>query len=133
MAQFERRSDERKKACVQVFASDLADAMDVKCVVRDVNSSGCKIVSTQIRELPELIQLVPEGFDKPIRGKIVWRDRNMAGVCFEHACSDEARARIEALCHSLQEVQGEDVLDLGCEHEPLSYSDRLKRYQPSTK
>lgn len=130
MVRFERRDDERKQACVHVFASDLEDAIDIKCVVRDVSSNGCRIVSTHIRELPELIQLFPEGFDKPIRGKIVWRDRNMAGVCFEHACSTEARASIKALCNSLHKEEGDDILDLGCEAQPLSYAERLKRYQP---
>lgn len=131
MANFERRNDDRKKACVQVFATDLEDAVDVKCIVRDVSSNGCKIVSTHIRELPDLIQLIPEGFDKPIRGKIVWREHNMAGVCFEHACSSEARASIKALCNSPRKEEGGDILDLGCEAQPLSYAERLKRYQPS--
>jgi len=128
-----RRVEKRQKVCVQAFASDLGDAIDTKCVIRDVSKTGCKIISSQIRDLPELIQLIVEGIDQPIRGKIVWRRGKIAGVCFEHACSDEVRYSIETLYNSLQEDEYEDdnVLTLGCEDEWLSYSDRLKKYNPS--
>ena len=126
----DRRLEARQKECAQAFASDLGDAIDTKCVIRDVSKTGCKIVSSQIRDLPELIQLIVEGIDKPIRGKIVWRDGKMAGVCFEHACSDEVRTSIVTLYNSLREDEECDVLILGCEDHWLSYSARLKKYNP---
>jgi hypothetical protein len=129
MGRNDKRTSERWKVCVQVFASDLEDGLDVKCIVRDVSKSGCKIVSNRLNDLPDLVQLIPEGFDKPIRGKIVWRERNMAGVCFEHACGD-VRAAIQEFRSALKNEESEDVLHLGDEHEALSYSDRLKRYRP---
>jgi hypothetical protein len=125
-----RRIEKRQKVCVQAFASDLGDEIDMKCVIRDVSKTGCKIVSSQIQELPELIQLVAEGIDQPIRGKIVWRRGKLAGVCFEHACSDEVRTNIETLYNSLREDEDDDVMTLGCEDELLSYSARLKKYNP---
>jgi PilZ domain len=126
----DRRLERRQKVCVQAFASDLGDAIDTKCVIRDVSKTGCKIVTSQIQDLPELFQLIVEGIDQPIRGKIVWRRGKMAGVCFEHACSDEIRSSIETLYNSLREDEECDVLILGCGDEWLSYSARLKKYDP---
>jgi hypothetical protein len=120
----------RRKVCAQAFASDLGDAIDTKCVIRDVSKTGCKIVSSQIQDMPELIQLVAEGIDQPIRGKIIWRRGKIAGVCFEHACSVEVRTSIETLYNSLREDEEFDVLILGCEDQWLSYSARLKKYNP---
>lgn len=125
-----RRVKKRQKVCVQAFASDLGDTIDTKCVIRDVSKIGCKIVSSQIQDLPELIQLIAEGIDQPIRGKIIWRRGKIAGVCFEHACSVEVRSSIETLYNSLQEGEDDSVLTLGCEDKRLSYSARLKKYNP---
>ena len=125
-----RRVERRQKVCVQAFASDLGDIIDTKCVIRDVSKTGCKIVTSHIQDLPELIQLIAEGIDQPIRGKIVWRRGKIAGVRFEHACSDEVRSSIENLYNSLHEDEDDDVLTLGCEDECLGYSARLKRYNP---
>jgi hypothetical protein len=126
----DRRLETRQNVCAQAFASDLGDDIDTKCVIRDVSKTGCKIVSSQMRDLPELIQLIVEGIDRPIRGKIVWRQGKMAGVCFEHACSNKVRASIVTLYNSLREDEECDVLILGCEDQSLSYSARLKKYNP---
>ena len=125
-----RRVEKRQKVCVQAFASDLGDAIDIKCVIRDVSKTGCKIVSSQIRDMPELIQLTVEGIDQPMRGIIVWRRGKTAGMCFEHACSDEVRTRIETLYNSLRKDEESGVQILGSEDQWLSYSDRLKKYDP---
>jgi len=125
-----RRVEKRQKVCVQAFASDLGDAIDIKCVIRDVSKTGCKIISSQIRDLPELIQLTVEGINQPMRGIIVWRRGKTAGMCFEHACSDKIRSRIETLYNSLREDEEFGVQILGSEDQSLSYSDRLKKYDP---
>lgn len=130
MVSVDRRAEERKKACVQAFVSDLGDALDVKCVVRDVCTTGCKIISSRVHELPEFVQLVPEDFDQPIRGRIVWRRKNMAGLCFEHACSDEVRAAIQALSNSFHQEVEDDILLLQDQQEPLDYFARLEKYRP---
>ncbi len=112
-----RRVERRRKVCIQAFASDLGDTIDTKCVIRDLSKTGCRIVSSQIRDLPELIQLIVEGIDRPIRGKIVWRRGKMAGVCFEHACRDEVRSSIETLYKSLREDEEHGAMLLGCKDE----------------
>ena len=126
----DRRLEARRKVCAQAFASDLGDAIDTKCVIQNVSKTGCKIVSSQIQDLPELIQLTVEGINQPMRGIIIWRREKIAGVCFEHACSDKIRSSIETLYNSLQEDEDDSVLTLGCEDEWLSYSARLKNYNP---
>lgn len=128
-----KRSEERKSACIHAFVSDLADICNVKCIIRDASLKGCRIVSSRIQELPDVIQITPEGLERPIRGVIVWRNGNMAGVCFEHGCSDEVRSDIQQLYESVLEEEEDDVLVLGRRHEPLSYSERLTRYYPPRK
>jgi len=115
--------------CIHAFASDLSDTLVVKCVIRDVSSKGCRIVSSRATELPDVIQLSLEGLEAPIRGVIAWRRSNMAGVCFEHGCDDETRSRIKALHASVIEETANDVLKLGQTREPLSYSERMQKYQ----
>ena len=125
-----KRVEKRQKVFAQAFASDLGDAIDIKCVIRDVSKTGCKIVSSQIWDLPELIQLIAEGIDQPTRGKIVWRRGKTAGMCFEHACSDKIRSSIETLYVSLREDEESGVILLRSEDKWLSYSARLKKYNP---
>jgi hypothetical protein len=125
-----RRVEKRQKVFAQAFASDLGDAFDIKCVIRDVSKTGCKIISSQIRDLPELIQLTVEGIDQPMRGIIVWRRGKRACMCFEHACGDKIRSSIETLYNSLREDVESGVILLGSEDEWLNYSARLKRYDP---
>jgi len=126
----DKRSETRRKVCAQAFAADLGNAIDTKCVIRDVSKTGCKIVSSQIRDLPELIQLTVGGINQPMRGIIVWRRGKTVGMCFEHACRDEVRTRIETLYNSLREDEEFGVIFLRSEVEWLSYSDRLKKYDP---
>ena len=133
MSLHHRRAQKRKKVCIQAFVADPEDINQVKCVIRDVSENGCQIVSSQVQYLPDILQLIPEGFDKPIRGKIVWRDKNLAGMCFESACSAEDRARIEALYHSVKDNNEEDIVVLRDKNKPLSYTDRLKKYNPQRK
>ena len=88
MKMLDNRNARRKKALIHAFASDLKDVYDVKCVIRDVSKTGCRIVSGQLDDLPETIKLLPEGFSKPVFGRIVWRDEKIAGVHFLDGDSD---------------------------------------------
>ncbi len=78
----ERRAEHRKAVAIHAFASDTNSKYDVKCVIRDVSPSGCKIVSNGMEDLPDIIYLLPEGFEKPILARIVWRQKNIGGVRF---------------------------------------------------
>jgi hypothetical protein len=131
----ENRSEPRKKACLQAFVSDLKDSFDIKCVIRDVSIHGCMIVTSQLHELPELIQLTPEGFDQPLNGKVMWRKDKLAGVTFLAADNEEIFERLNELRHeALQDADDDDepVL-LDNEVKPLGYADRLAKYNPRAK
>lgn len=78
----ESRVEQRKKSAIHAFASDTDHKYEVKCIIRDISQSGCRIVTTNLDDLPKVIHLLPEGFDKPVLAQIVWREKSMAGVQF---------------------------------------------------
>ncbi len=90
---YERRSEPRKKALIHAFVSDRADIVDMKCMIRNISKGGCCIASSYLQDLPRIIDIVPEGFDKPITGKIIWRTSKMAGIQFLSAAEEEAFER----------------------------------------
>jgi len=119
---------------VQAFASDQQDTFDIKCIIRDVSESGCMIVGSQVHELPDQIQLVPEGFKQPILGKIVWRKDKLAGVCFDNSTPDSDLDQMHQCLNDAAKVQeGDDALVLQACAAPAGYADRLSRYRPHTK
>lgn len=125
----ENRTENRKKSCVQAFATDLIDSIDVKCIIRDVSNNGCMIVSSDVEGLPDLIQLFPEGFDNPLNGKIVWRRDKMAGVAFLSEDSSEIHNRLnEYYMDIFIKSDADEPVLLECLARPLGYSDRLAKY-----
>lgn len=85
MTRLDRRKEPRKKTALHSFACDLGQRYEIKCVIRDVSRTGCKIVSKSLADLPDVIQIHPEDFGKPVHGRIVWRDKSIAGVQFVSA------------------------------------------------
>ena len=132
MAQSDRRNEKRKKSVLQGFVANLDDTMQVKCTIRDVSRDGCKIISSQIHLLPDDILLIPEGFEKPIASKIIWRQERMAGLVFEHASESTANSHIDELnARAAQESEIDEILDLDGAHQPAGYAERLRNYSPS--
>lgn len=123
------RCEERKKASVHAFVTDLADLFQVKCVIRDISRNGCRIVTSRARDLPKAVQIVPEGSAAPLRGLVVWRRNNQAGVCFEHGCTREQRAEIAILDQALKAERNGDALDGMPPRRPLDYAERLRKHQ----
>jgi signal transduction histidine kinase len=78
----ENRVEQRKKSAIHAFASDTDHKYEIKCIIRDVSRTGCRIVSNGLDDLPEIIHLLPECFDRPILARIVWREKSIAGVKF---------------------------------------------------
>ncbi len=134
MSSSDNRSEYRKKTCVQAFAADLTDSLDIKCIIRDVSNGGCMIVASQLHELPDLIQLIPEGFDNPLSGKIVWRKDKMAGISFLAEDSGEILDRLnEYYMDIFLKSDADEPVLLECLARPLGYSDRLAKYEPRSK
>jgi signal transduction histidine kinase len=85
----ERLKEPRKKVALHAFASDIDDVVDVKCMIREMSKGRCRIASNHVDDLPRIIHLLPEGFERPLLGKIIWRTSKVAGVQF----IDENEAR----------------------------------------
>lgn len=97
MDEIENRSEFRVTGTIVAFASNAENTVEIKCVIRDLSYCGCRIVTSSINELPELIELTPEGFDKPISAMITWRSGKTAGLCFEHAADQSTLELFENL------------------------------------
>ena len=86
----DRRSEARRSSLMHAFVSDIDGHVDLKCVIRDISKGGCRIASSYVDDLPRLVQITPEGFERPMMAKIVWRNSKFAGVQFVSAEEAEA-------------------------------------------
>ncbi|MDA7948237.1 MAG: PilZ domain-containing protein [Hyphomicrobiaceae bacterium] len=129
MENIDNRAERRRKTCVQAFVTDQHDTFDIKCMIRDVSAGGCMIVTSHLHELPDQIQLIPEGFKRPVMGKIVWRKGKTAGVTFIDPSVNPELDDIDNQHDPLNagEVE-EDTFVLEAFVKPAGYSDRLSRY-----
>ncbi len=139
MSSSDDRFKARKKSCIQAFASDLDNTFEIKCIIRDISTSGCKIVTSQVMELPEFILLVLEDFKQPLSCKIVWRKDKFAEVAFLSKTGHEFMFDDYWNCdefivddHWNCEEEDEPML-LGGMVRPLSYSERLANSKRRTK
>ena len=131
MGRIDNRTERRKKSCMQAFASDPQDTFNIKCIIRDVSPGGCMIVSSHLHELPDQIQLVPEGFKQPLLAQIAWRKGKTAGVSFIDPSLNPDLDDIQRYFDSLDsDGRLDDALTLEATAQPAGYSDRLARYQP---
>ena len=80
----ENRIEHRKRVLIPAFVSDTKDSYDVACLIRDMSKTGCQLVGEQIVDLPDVVHVVPEGFDAPMVGRIAWRQDKSVGVSFVH-------------------------------------------------
>lgn len=134
MTRPDKRSEERHRVCMQAFAADVNDTFDVKCIIRDVSISGCMVVTSAVHELPDLIQLIPEGFDKPLAGRVVWRGEKMAGVSFISFHDDDVQCEVrDYFLDVISNMDDAEQTSVAGFVRPLSYSDRLARQGTRTK
>lgn len=125
------RREGRKRASVHAFVTDLADLFQIKCSICDVSRSGCRIVTSRAHDLPRAVQIIPEGFHAPLRGIVVWRRHNEAGVCLEHGFNDQHRAELAII---LQVLEADcDEGDGSPARKPLSYAERLEKYRAAAR
>lgn len=129
----ERRAEPRKLVRLHAFVSDLEEKIEVKCMIRDVSKNGCKLVARELLDLPNNIRITPEGFEEPIRGKIIWRQEKIVGVRFIKE-SEQKRARnIESYMAGLEtQKEYDDIIILDDEEKappkPLSFWARMKNF-----
>ena len=65
------------KAAKLVLDQSLAN-----CVVRDINAAGAGIITSEVLELPDRLELTLDGGRTYRRGRIVWRLLTRAGMQF---------------------------------------------------
>lgn len=121
------RLHERKRCCLQAFVTNIYDTYQIKCTIRDVSEQGCKIVSSQIHELPEDVLVIPEGFEKPLRAKVVWRSEKMAGLRFADFDQTETTRSGDLRKQTENGPPDEDITDLTPAKQTLGYAARLQR------
>lgn len=134
MTDAETRSGQPQRACLHAFASDLAETFDLKCIIRDVSYGGCTIVSSRVCDLPQIIHLTPQGFHRPLRGKITLRQGRIAAVSFVGEGDPAVQSAVQEMLETAAEEHDdfddcEEVLLLTNLQEPLDYASRLERYR----
>ena len=97
----ERRQEPRKAALMHAFVSDRADSIDMKCVIREISKGGCRVTSSYVEDLPRIVRILPEGFEMPLTGKIIWRNKKFAGIQFiSEAEADELERVTQTQVHA---------------------------------
>jgi len=79
-APMERRDQRRRTVNIPASISDRMWTTSVECTIIDASKRGCKIQGSELGRLPNEITLRIQGLDLPVRGKIVWRKDDIAGV-----------------------------------------------------
>ncbi len=77
------RKHNRYKVAFHTIVFDRLQQNAVRCMIRDGSISGCKIVSVKVFDLPDKVLLKIPNLDQLIRGRIVWRNKDSAGIEFE--------------------------------------------------
>lgn len=78
----EQRAKRRRQVALWARVSGSDGGPVVRCAIRDATDKSCRIVTSQVEDFPEEITLTVDGLAKPIKGHIVWRSENAAGVEF---------------------------------------------------
>ncbi|GGB51914.1 hypothetical protein GCM10011316_24890 [Roseibium aquae] len=93
-APMERRDERRRPVKIPASISDRKWTIMVECTIIDASKKGCKIQGNELGRLPNDITLRIQGLDLPVRGKIVWRKDDLAGVelMWQFSRSPDARS-----------------------------------------
>lgn len=81
----ERRKHRRKKTCISGNLINPENENSASCLINDADANGCRLYSSNLHEFPNTILLQPDGMKSPIKGEVVWRSHNMAGVRFDYS------------------------------------------------
>lgn len=130
MSMVDRRSQQRVTGTVHAFVFDSTDSFEIKCAIRDLSLNGCRIIISNTDDLPNLLLLTPEGFNKPISAMLTWQSGKSAGLCFEHAASEEDLKRFELLRARPRHHDAITKHQIGERaRQPLSYIARFRRWR----
>lgn len=75
-----QRRAPRKAVTMCAMVSDRELSLAFTCQIRDASTSGCRITTPELASLPDKIYIWPEHTSGPIKGRIIWRRDQEAGV-----------------------------------------------------
>ncbi|MFQ5626146.1 MAG: PilZ domain-containing protein [Methyloligellaceae bacterium] len=78
----ERRVDRRHRVFLQADVCTLDGLRIGNCSIRDTSRTGCKIMSSDLDQIPDELVLSIRGLDETFVGRVMWRDADMAGIEF---------------------------------------------------
>lgn len=76
----ERRGAPRRRASIPVMLYDAGGNQTAFGMICDTSRTGCRIQCGKLQELGDDIVLEIKGITGPMKGRVVWRDKNVAGV-----------------------------------------------------
>lgn len=79
----EKRAHERFKVFLNAIVMLDDHPVGVWCSVHDASAGGCLLISSQVFDFPDTVELVIESIDQPIFAKIAWRSGMTAGLQFD--------------------------------------------------
>lgn len=82
MATGEKRIAERHDVSLTATVFHEGEAMGLKCYVRDASATGCKLVTSHARDLPDKFEIVIQGIEQQIPARVVWRSNKQLGLKF---------------------------------------------------
>ena len=78
-----QRHNRRYKVAIHAVVSDRQRQNNVRCMIRDGSISGCKIISSKVSDLPDKVLINVPNLNQLIKGRIVWRNQDSAGIEFK--------------------------------------------------
>ncbi|WP_417686497.1 PilZ domain-containing protein [Roseibium sp.] len=76
----EKRAEPRYPVTVAAKISDLARTMEISCVITDASRSGCRVEGEGLKKLTDDLLVYVDGFDRPVRGQVAWKEDRSAGL-----------------------------------------------------
>jgi hypothetical protein len=83
MENTDQRHIRRFTVVISAIVSDRQQQNEISCTILQGSISGCKILSKQVSDLPEEILIKIPDLDQLIKGRIIWRNQDLAGIEFE--------------------------------------------------
>ncbi len=126
----DKRVEPRRKAHIPAFISNLDETFQMRCIIRDVSEHGCQLVASRVHEIPDEFHLTPVGFEEPLSGRVMWRDRKTMGAVLSLKDTESEFATAGSFLSScVENMNDDDVLVLGEEPPPpMSYDRRMTIY-----
>jgi len=93
MQNTEQRHNSRTRVDLQALVSDRERQNTIPCTIQDASISGCKIASSKIINCPDKILINIPHMNQVVKGSIIWRQGNYAGVKFDWSAADPSEKR----------------------------------------